>query len=386
MIPPTSPIPPFELERYFARHEFVTEYLLCSSDVEGMSLREVLALADDEMRERWNALTLGYTESPGHPLLRRAVAALYETLQPEDVIVTNSGEEPIYITMRLLLRAGDHAIVTWPGYQSHYEIARSIGAEVTLLPLRPQTEHGRTRWMIDLDELRTAVRPNTRMLLTSFPHNPTGALPTHDEWRAIAALVDAAGLRWVSDEVYRGLEFLPGTRLATAADLNARALSIGAMSKTYAMAGARIGWAATRDAQLREQILTYKDYTTICSSAPSEILSTIALRASDAVIARSRTIIDANLAHAARFFAAHRERFDYIPPAAGSVAFPRLRHDDADEFAAALLREQNTLLLPASAFGYAQPHFRMGFGRPNFPQALQRLETFIAAESSAAAK
>jgi len=372
---PRSPIAPFELERYFARHEFVTEYLLCSSDLEGLTLRETLALADDELRERWDALALGYTESPGNPLLRRAVAALYETLQAEDVIVTNSGEEPIYIAARLLLRPGDHAIVTWPGYQSHYEIARSIGAEVTLLPLHPDG----VRWMIDLDELRAAVRPNTRMLLTSFPHNPTGALPTHAEWRAIAALVESAGLRWVSDEVYRGLEFALPDRLPPAADLLPSALSIGAMSKTYAMAGARIGWAATRDADLRAQILTYKDYTTICSSAPSELLAAIALRAGDAVIARSRAILDPNLALAAQFFAAHADCFAYIPPAAGSVAFPKLLRDDADTFAAELLRAQNTLLLPAGTFGYPQPHFRMGFGRRNFPQALERLDAFLSA-------
>jgi aspartate/methionine/tyrosine aminotransferase len=370
---PHSPIAPFELERYFARHEFVTEYLLCSSDVEGLTLRETLALADDETRAAWDSLSLGYTESPGNPLLRRAVAALYDGLAPDDVVVTNSGEEPIYIAMRLLLRPGDHAIVTWPGYQSHYEIARSIGAAVTLLPLRVDG----ARWMIDLDELRAAIRPNTRLLLTSFPHNPTGALPTPAEWRTIAGIVEAAGLRWISDEVYRGLETSPADRLPAAADVNSRALSIGAMSKTYAMAGARIGWAATRDAELRRQILTYKDYTTICSSAPSEILATIALRAGDAVIARSRAILDPNLALAAQFFREHADRFEYVPPVAGSVAFPRLREGDVDAFAAALLQAKNTLLLPASAFGYPQPHFRMGFGRRNFPQALQRLAEFL---------
>jgi len=373
MTPPQSPIAPFELERYFARHEFVTQFLLCSSDIEGLTLRELLTLADDDMRERWESLTLGYTESPGHPLLRHAIASLYTTLHDDDVIVTNSGEEPIYIAMRLLLRPGDHMIVTWPGYQSHYEIARSIGAHVTLLPLHPRNG----RWMIDLDELRAAVRPNTRVLLTSFPHNPTGALPTHNEWCAIAQLVETHGLRWISDEVYRGLEIVVADQLQAAADISPRALSIGAMSKTYAMAGARIGWAATQDAHLREQFLIYKDYTTICSSAPSEILATIALRAGDAVVARSRAIIDVNLALATQFFATHTEHFEYIPPAAGSIAFPRLRHSDADEFSAALLRTHNTLLLPASAFGYPQPHFRIGFGRPNFAQALAQLEDFL---------
>ena len=64
----------FALERYFARYEFTTPYILCSSDVQGMSMREVLALADDDARQRWDELTLGYTETAGLPALREAIA------------------------------------------------------------------------------------------------------------------------------------------------------------------------------------------------------------------------------------------------------------------------------------------------------------------------
>ena len=76
----------FALERFFARWEFAVEHLLCASDVQGYRMSELLALADDETRAMWDGLTLGYTESTGHPLLRAEIAALYDGLGPDDVL------------------------------------------------------------------------------------------------------------------------------------------------------------------------------------------------------------------------------------------------------------------------------------------------------------
>ena len=90
-------LPSFELERYFARHEFSTPYLLCSSDVESYELDELLALADEETGALWRGLSLGYTESAGHPLLRAEIAGLYEGLSAEDVLVFAGAEEAIFV-------------------------------------------------------------------------------------------------------------------------------------------------------------------------------------------------------------------------------------------------------------------------------------------------
>jgi aspartate/methionine/tyrosine aminotransferase len=367
-----APIQPFKLERFFAEWEFNTEYLLCSSDVEGYAMRELLLLADDETRALWDDLSLGYTESPGHPLLRREIARGYSTIGDEQVIVFNSGEEPIYIAMRALLREGDHAIVTWPGYQSHYEVARSIGADVTFLPLRLMGE----RWMIDLTELNSALRHNTKLIVTNFPHNPTGALPTKDEWKELIDFIKKANLFWLSDEVYRGLEFDATDRLSNAADEVDRAISVGAMSKTFALAGLRIGWIASKDDAIRSSMQRYKDYTTICNSAPSEILALIALRAKEKVIERSVNIVKSNLALANEFFKRHEEMFKWVAPTAGSIGFPKLLRGDVEKFAAELIRAENTLLMPAGVYDYPHNHFRLGLGRKNFSQALARLENF----------
>ncbi len=122
----------FALERFFARYEFAVEHLLCGSDVQGWAMADLLALADGETRALWDGLTLGYTEAPGHPLLRREIAGLYATATPDDVLVFAGAEEAIFCLANVLLGPGDHAIVTWPGYQSLYEVARATGAEVTL--------------------------------------------------------------------------------------------------------------------------------------------------------------------------------------------------------------------------------------------------------------
>jgi len=363
----------FALERYFARWEFAVRHLLCASDVEGYPLAELLALADDETRGLWEGLRLGYTESTGHPLLRREIAGLYERIDADEVLVFAGAEEAIFCLLNVLLGPGDHAVVTWPGYQSLYEVARAAGSDVTLHELREADG-----WALDVDRLRAALRPETRLVVVNAPHNPTGMLPTHAEWRALTDLCAEAGVHLLSDEVYRFLEFDPADRLVAGADALERGVSLGVMSKSFAMAGLRIGWLATRDRALLERVAAFKDYTTICSSAPSEILALIALRARETVLTRSRAIVEANLPLLDAFFAERPEAFVWVRPRAGSVAFPRLTlpGTTVDDFAAELVEAEGVLLLPGSRFGHPGNHFRVGFGRTDLPVALGRLAAF----------
>jgi len=363
----------FALERYFARWEFAVRHLLCASDVEGYPLAELLALADDETRGLWEGLRLGYTESTGHPLLRREIAGLYERIDADEVLVFAGAEEAIFCLLNVLLGPGDHAVVTWPGYQSLYEVARAAGSDVTLHELREADG-----WALDVDRLRAALRPETRLVVVNAPHNPTGMLPTHAEWRALTDLCAEAGVHLLSDEVYRFLEFDPADRLVAGADALDRGVSLGVMSKSFAMAGLRIGWLATRDRALLERVAAFKDYTTICSSAPSEILALIALRARETVLTRSRAIVEANLPLLDAFFAERPEAFVWVRPRAGSVAFPRLTlpGTTVDDFAAELVEAEGVLLLPGSRFGHPGNHFRVGFGRTDLPVALGRLAAF----------
>src|SRR5215207_7871154 len=140
----------FTLERYFARWEFAVRHVLCASDAEPYALSELLALADDDARDRWASLRLGYTESLGLPALRTEIASLYPGLDADDVMTFAGAEEAVFLVMHALLKAGDHAVVVWPAYQSLHEVARSIGSSVTLVPLNPRD------WSLDVDAVAAA--------------------------------------------------------------------------------------------------------------------------------------------------------------------------------------------------------------------------------------
>ena len=365
----------FALERYFARWEFAVDHLLCASDVQGLPMAELLALADDETRVLWEGLELGYTESTGHPLLRREIAATYASVEPDDVLVFAGAEEAIFCLANVLLGPGDHAVVTWPGYQSLYEVGRTAGADVTLHEL-----HETDGWSLDVPRLIASLTEATRLVVVNAPHNPTGMLPSHAEWAELTAALAERGIHLLADEVYRFLESEDGDRLTAGADAFERGVSLGVMSKSFAMAGLRIGWLATHDRDLLARCAAFKDYTTICSSAPSEVLALIGLRARDHVLARSRGIVEANLDRLDGFFDDWADRFEWVRPRGGSIGFPRLTVPGVriDDWSAQLVEETGVLLLPGSTFGHAGNHFRLGFGRTDLPEALERFEGFAA--------
>lgn len=363
----------FALERYFARWEFAVKFNLCASDVEPVGLDELLALADAQCRGLWSGLRLGYTESQGHPLLRAEIAKLYSGLVADDVLVFSGAEEAIFCVVQQLLGPREHAVVTTPAYQSLFEVGRALDADITKVPLR--AEDG---WRLDVDALRAALRPDTKLLIINVPHNPTGMLPDHATWQAILKMTEERGVRLLVDEVYRGLEYVDPDRLIAGAEAARSGISVGVMSKAYGLAGLRIGWLATRDGEVLARAAAFKDYTTICAAAPSEILAIVGLRAREALVARSREIVAGNLIVAEEFFAKHAALFEWNRPRAGTVAFPRLLRGDVEEFAARLVEEEGVLLLPGSCFDAPGQHFRIGLGRRDFAAGLAGLERFTA--------
>ena len=366
------PLPDFELERYFAKYEFVAPYVLCASDLETMKLRDLVAMFDDECRALWEDLSLGYWPATGHPLLRREIAALYG-LDADDVVVFTGAGEAIYIAMSTLLGPGDHAVVTWPGYQSLYEVARGAGADVTLWRLSAEKS-----WTLDPDELRAAIRPNTKLVVINVPHNPTGALCDEATFRSILDITERAGARLFSDEVYRFLEFDERDRLPPAAASSSRALSLGVMSKAFGLAGLRVGWIAARDRALLERFAAHKDYLSICGGPPNEVLALGALRNRDIILADKRAILSKNIALLDAFFERQRSKVQWVRPRAGSIGFPRsLSATPIEVMARQLVDEAGVMILPGSVYGAPGNHFRLGFGRSNLQDALGRFEAFL---------
>ena len=365
---------PFKLERYFARYEFNARYLLSASDCESLRLDELLAMADGESRRLWDDLGLGYTESPGHPLLRAQIAKAYAGLNADDVLVM-APEEAIYIFMRTLLTPGDEVVAIAPAYQSLHEVARAIGCRVIPWSLA-LTENG---WEADLALLRRLLTARTRLLVINFPHNPTGCLISRPELDAILELAGQQGIYVFSDEMYRLLELDPAQRLPAVCTLYERGVSLAGMSKVYGLPGLRIGWLATNAPGLRDRWQGYKDYTTICSSAPSEILALMGLRAQEQLVGRSLEIIRTNLGLASEFCARHPRLFRWLPPQAGSVAFPQWNGPGpVEEFCQEMVDRQGVMVVPGSQFDYPGQSFRMGLGRRNFAEALAQVEAGLA--------
>ncbi|MEO0867568.1 MAG: aminotransferase class I/II-fold pyridoxal phosphate-dependent enzyme, partial [Cyanobacteria bacterium J06642_11] len=183
-----------------------------------------------------------------------------------------------------------------------------------------------------------------------------------------------------SDEVYRCLEYCDDDTLPAACDLYENAVSLGVMSKTYGLAGLRIGWIATRNQSIYQAMAEFKDFTSICNSAPSEFLSMVALRQRDQIIQRNRAIIAANIEICDRFFAKYAERFSWTAPKGGSTAFPRLKQaEDVEEFCINLVYKTGVLLLPSTYFDYGNQHFRMGLGRKNLPECINKLDEYLQA-------
>lgn len=362
---------PFKLERYFARYEFTAQYLLSSSDCESVTIQDLLSLepeAPGRFRRQW----LGYTESQGAPALRQAIASVYTTIQPEEILVTSGAEEAIFLFMHAVLKPGDHLIVNAPCYQSLAEVARGIGCEIT--GWQADEQH---RWSLDLDDLKRHLRPRTRAIVVNLPHNPTGYLMPQADFRELNRIAQARGILLFSDEVYRESEYAIDDRLPAACDLNPQAVSLGVLSKTYGLPGLRIGWIATHNAEIRAQMAQLKDYTTICNSAPSEFLAALALRHRHKLIQRNLDLILSNLKMADQFFAGYADRFIWIRPKAGPVAFPQLIGEEVESFCHALVTTAGVLLLPGTVYEDRGNHFRMGLGRKNFPTAITRLDEFL---------
>ncbi len=364
-------LPPFKLERYFAKYEFNTKFLLCSSDCEALSIADLLAFepgAATEFQNTW----LGYTESQGSTALRKEICKMYKSMQPENILVHTGAGEAIYLFMHAALTAADHVIVHTPGYQSLSEVAKGIGCQVSEWTTREED-----KWALDLSELPKLLRPNTKAIIINTPHNPTGYLMSRADFDNLNKFVQENNLLLFSDEVYRESEYDPATRLPAACDYGEHAISLGVTSKTYGLAGLRIGWISTKNKKVYESMASLKDYTTICNSAPSEFLAEVAMRHRQKLIDRSLSIIQHNLNIVDNFFSSHATLFTWVRPQAGSMGFPKLLKGDIEDFCDNLVKKAGVMLLPGTMYDDSKNHFRIGLGRKNLPQAVEKLEEYL---------
>lgn len=374
----------FALEVYFSKWEFAAKYNMTASDAQTLSVGELLAMGSAEDRAAFEGLGLGYTQTFGAPALRAEIARTYDTVRPEHLLCFAGAEEAIYVAMQVLLEPDDHAIVVTPNYQAAETLPLGRCA-VSGVPL--DIERG---WDLDLDRLRAAVRPNTKLVSINFPNNPTGRILPRASLDAIVEICRKQGAWLFSDEVYRLIERDPALRLPQAVDVYERAISLNVMSKAYGLPGLRIGWLACKDRDLLVRFERCKHYLSICNSGPSEALALIALKARDRILDRTRGIVRRNVAALDAFFGEHADLFDWKQPDGGCVGFIRYKgKDGVESFTKRLVEESGVLFLPASIFrselnDVPADCLRVGFGRAHVPEGLAALREWLGRQARTA--
>jgi aspartate/methionine/tyrosine aminotransferase len=366
----------FELERWMTTYETEVEFDIAESGIYPLTVQELIDLAPAEERAALTGLLLetrlGYSEARGSRELREALAATYRDTSPDEILVTTGAIEANFVLFNVLLNPGDHVVAVHPAYQQLYSVPRAINCRVDLWRLTPE---GGFRF--DLAALEALLTPTTKLVVINSPHNPTGARLTADELSQIYRWVEERDGWLLADEAYRWLELPGGDPPAPPArDLGPRAISVGTVSKPFGLPGLRIGWyAAPQEVVAAGWAL--RDYLTLSPGKLNDILALHALRYRDAIAARTRTIVERNLATARRFFAEHRDVVRWTEPRAGLLALLSYGLDVPSlELANRLAEEYSVMLAPGSAFGF-EHHLRLGVGqRPDLFEA--GLERFAA--------
>lgn len=304
-------------------------------------------------------LTLFYGEHRGERGLRELVAGQDTGLSADDVLITAGAAGALFIIATSLLSADDHLVVVRPNYATNIETPKAIGCQISYIDLT--FEQG---FAVDLGRVAAALRPNTRYISVTCPHNPTGTMLSRDDLGGLIALAERHGCYLLVDETYRDLSY--GTKLPAAASLSDKAISVSSLSKAFGIPGIRIGWLITKDAPLYERLLAAKEQIAICGSVIDEAVARKALEGRDAFLARTIPEMAARRDIVQAWIDAE-PLVDWVPPSGGVVGFPRLNVDgsfDLDRFHKTLLDRHGAYVGPGHWFEMPKSFFRVGFGWP----------------------
>ncbi len=337
---------------------------LAESSVSDATLADVGAgLAAD-----LGGLVLQYGDHLGLPELRSLVAADGAGVSPDHVLVTPGAVAALFIVHTTLLEPGDHLVVARPNYATNVETPRAVGADVEYLDL--EYDAG---WAVDVDRIASMLRPATKLVSLTTPHNPTGATMSRQTLDAVVALVERhGGARLLLDETYREMTF--GEALPVGASLSPRVISVTSLSKTFGLPGIRVGWLITQDRDLFGRFLAAKEQILISGSLVDETIALAALRRRPEWLPEIRARIDAAFQITSAWIDGN-PRFEWVPPRGGVVGFPRIRPDvaaglDVDRFYELLFERHGTVVGPGHWFEQPRSHFRLGYGWPE-PEELQ---------------
>ena len=342
------------------------EYLLETTDAQpecilGFSLStaprlsEFLADLDPDMPLDWNGRSFA-----GLPELRARViaqAGLDAICGPDDVLITAGAAEANYLALRQLLSPGDQIVTETPGWPQAAVLARAIGADIGLV-----RRNEANNWRLDPADLAAVVTPKTKLIFLSNPNNPTGALMSGDDLRAIVDIADRVGAWLLVDEVYAGLEW-DGPRPPSVAGMYRRGITTGSVSKALGLQGLRTGWMICQDAAMIRDAVILRENSSEIMNILGEHIAEIALRPDRLRLALGRARAEAKIALALLDgFIGDQPRLSWIKPQAGLIGLARLDGIDAEPLARRLLAAPyRTFVLPGTAYDHAN-HIRLGVG------------------------
>lgn len=365
---------PFGLEQWFVQYEFNVSNNLSASCALPTATSELLELGGASAREEYLSLALDYIPSRGTERLRSAIAGWFKNISGEQVMVTTGASEAIWLLMNHLFSAGDEIIVEQPIYQSLFDVARFAGARIIPWPLKAENQFRPAP-----EELESLITSRTRAVVINHPHSPTGSVISQGELERLVAICENYNIHLISDEVYRDIVYRPEDMVSPAADLSPCAVSIGDMTKPFGLGGLRVGWLASRDHRLLEGCSTWRDYTTMCCSAPGEYLAALAMDHRKEILTPKIALAADNLSLLAEYIEKNSDVLEWVRPRGGFSAFPRYKFTlDSRTFCRELLEQEDILLLPGSVFG-VEYHFRIGFSRytASFKAGLEALDRYL---------
>jgi len=356
-------IEPFKLEKW----------LLNTAEIDlGGGVVSQFKLKDVTRKFKYDEL-LSYGDRRGSETLRREVAEWYRGVEPENILITSGTSEANLLVNLALLESGDDYVAEYPLYDQPPGFARSLGCQVKRFYL--DEIRG---WRPDLEQIKEAVTKKTKVIFFDNPNNPTGALLTEQEMKAIVEIAEDVGAYVVCDNALRGSE-IDGRPGITPFEYYEKAIVTGSMSK-LGMIGPRIGWViASR--QLLGECWKFKDYTTLCHAGLSDYLATIALKTENRTkyMKRNLRLSEAVLPLLTRWINENSSLVSWVPPKAGFTAFPKYSLSvKSEELCKKALKEENLLLSPGEHFGI-ENHFRINFGceTATMTEALKRLTRLL---------
>ena len=337
----------FKVEQWMNEFENDAVYNLGETCIDSLKLGELLdvcGVSHEEFFAKLADTRLTYSHIYGSPDFLKGVAGLYENVKPECVIPTHGAVGANNQIIHTLIEPTDNMVCVMPTYQQHYSIPESIGAEVRILQLRPENA-----FLPDIEELKSLVDENTKMITFNNPDNPTGSWIPRESMEEMVEVARSVGAYVLCDEVYRGISE-DGSYMHSVVDLYEKGISVGSMSKIFSLAGLRMGWIATRDEEVVELVHGRRDYDTISCGVIDDMLASMALANKEAIFARNREILLKNRAILDQWVN-ETEGVHYVRPVAGTTA---LVYYDMDipsyDLCVRLIREKGLLFTPGSAF------------------------------------